>query len=98
MLPSSTTSDAPHPPPSASTSIHLNAMAGDVNLFLNDPDDDKTIAEIEVMVAEASCRRKGLGKEAVVLMMLYGQMVLGIRRFYCKINVDNAASLSMFER
>jgi RimJ/RimL family protein N-acetyltransferase len=73
-------------------------MAGDVNLFLNDPDDDKTIAEIEVMIAEPNCRRKGLGKEAIILMMLYGHKVLGIRRFYCKINVDNAASLSMFER
>lgn len=47
-------------------------MAGDVNLFLNDPDDDLSVAEIEVMVAEAGSRRKGLGREAVRMMMAYG--------------------------
>jgi len=48
-------------------------MAGDVNLFLNDADGDLTIAEIEVMVAEVGSRRKGLGREAVCMMMAYGQ-------------------------
>lgn len=55
------------------------AMAGDVNLFLNDPDDDRSVAEIEVMIAEAGSRRKGLGREAVRLMMAYGACVF---RFY----------------
>jgi len=49
------------------------AMAGDVNLFLNDPDGNKTVAEIEIMVAEKSCRRRGFGKEALLLMMQYGE-------------------------
>ena len=40
------------------SSDELQRMAGDVNLFLNDRD-DKGIAEIEVMVAEESCRNKG---------------------------------------
>lgn len=106
-------------------------MAGDVNLFLNDPDDDRSVAEIEVMIAEAGSRRTGLGKEAVRLMMAYGRCVfsgggkrgcmrrqewrgsvhmlsqsfyppqsgatvLGIRRFYCKINEANTASIAMF--
>ena len=48
------------------------AMAGDVNLFLNDPDNDLSIAEIEVMIAEPACRRRGLGKEAIIMMMCYG--------------------------
>lgn len=48
-------------------------MAGDVNMFLNDPDGDLSIAEVEIMVAEPSCRRRGLGREAVVLMMAYGR-------------------------
>lgn len=51
-------------------------MAGDVNLFLNDPDEDLGIAEIEVMVAEAGSRRKGLGREAVRMMMAYGALGL----------------------
>ncbi len=54
-------------------------MAGDVNLFLNDADGDLTIAEIEVMVAEAGSRRKGLGREAVCMMMAYGQSASPLR-------------------
>lgn len=48
-------------------------MAGDVNLFLNDPDGDLGVAEMEVMVAEAGSRGRGLGKEAVRMMMAYGR-------------------------
>jgi len=45
-------------------------MVGDVNLFWNDHDDANT-AEIEVMVAERSCRRKGVASEALQLFMAY---------------------------
>ena len=45
-------------------------MAGDVNLFLNDPE-DRHSAEIEVMIAEPLSRGKGLAYEALVLLMLY---------------------------
>lgn len=44
-----------------------------MNLFLNDPDDDLSVAEIEIMVAEPACRRRGLGREATRLMMAYGE-------------------------
>lgn len=47
------------------------AMVGDVNLFLNDPY-DTTAAEIDVMVAEQGARGRGVGKQAVLLMMHYG--------------------------
>ena len=53
-------------------------------------------AELDVMVAEKSCRGKGVGREACCLMMLYGATHLSIRRFYCKINQDNEASLGLF--
>lgn len=56
------------------------AMAGDVNLYINDPEDSKT-AEIEVMVAELGSRRKGIAKEAVALMMAFAVQRLGITRF-----------------
>lgn len=46
-------------------------MVGDVNLFLNDPH-DPAAAEIDVMVAEASVRGCGIGREAVLLMLHYG--------------------------
>lgn len=46
-------------------------MVGDVNLFFNNPD-DTSVAEINVMIAEPSCRGRGLGMEAVTLVMSYG--------------------------
>ena len=72
-------------------------MVGDVNCFLNDRDGDKTIAEIEIMIAEKSAKRKGLASEALQLMMLYCRQHLGIIRFYAKIGEDNKASLALFK-
>lgn len=46
-------------------------MAGDVNMFWNDHDDERMV-EIEVMVAEKESRRKGIAQEAVELCMAYG--------------------------
>lgn len=46
-------------------------MVGDVNLFLNDPH-DPSAAEIDVMIAEAAARGRGIGREAVLLMLHYG--------------------------
>ncbi|XP_057631173.1 alpha/beta-tubulin-N-acetyltransferase 9 isoform X3 [Chionomys nivalis] len=48
-----------------------SCMVGDVNLFLTDLE-DPTLGEIEVMIAEPSCRGQGLGTEASLLMMSYG--------------------------
>lgn len=84
----------------SSTQLPVNivsCMAGDVNMFLNDRD-DPTVAELEVMIAEERFRRKGLGQEAVELMMHYGITALGITRFYVKINQANTPSLDMFRR
>ena len=73
-------------------------MAGDVNLYLGRyEDDDPTEAEIEIMVAEPSARRKGIATEALQLMMAYGVEVLGLRRFVAKIKDNNAASIALFE-
>ncbi|EAW89195.1 N-acetyltransferase 9, isoform CRA_c [Homo sapiens] len=47
-----------------------SCMVGDVNLFLTDLE-DLTLGEIEVMIAEPSCRGKGLGTEAVLAMLSY---------------------------
>ena len=44
-------------PDTLGTGLHGGRMAGDVNLFLNDSEDRST-AEIEVMVAETLSRRK----------------------------------------
>ena len=80
-------------PPSFSTS----SMVGDVNLFFNDQDNDLSIAEIEIMIAEPKARGKGMGKEGAGMMMCYAVDKLGVKRFYCKVSEDNVASLRMFE-
>ena len=54
-------------------------------------------AELDIMIAEESCRGQGLGKEASCLMMLYGAKHKNIRRFFCKIKEDNKSSLGLFE-
>ncbi|RKP02264.1 hypothetical protein CXG81DRAFT_10948 [Caulochytrium protostelioides] len=82
------------------------AMVGDVNLFLRDEplcneDGDPTgvtvrVAELEIMIAEPDARRRGIGREAVCLMLGYGADQLGLRRFEAKIAVANAASIALF--
>eukprot|EP00192_Tetraselmis_astigmatica_P020060 CAMPEP_0117684706 /NCGR_PEP_ID=MMETSP0804-20121206/21271_1 /TAXON_ID=1074897 /ORGANISM="Tetraselmis astigmatica, Strain CCMP880" /LENGTH=184 /DNA_ID=CAMNT_0005495773 /DNA_START=11 /DNA_END=561 /DNA_ORIENTATION=+ len=74
---------------------HGGAMAGDTNLFFNDPDNHR-MAELEVMIAEASSRGKGLGREAVTMMMAYGATRLSVETFVVKIGEANAPSLSLF--
>lgn len=49
-----------------------SAMAGDVNLFFNDAD-NPGVCEVEVMIAEERWRRKGLAREAVLMLMRYGK-------------------------
>ena len=70
---------------------------GDVNLFLNDPD-DSTAAEIEVMVAVASARRRGVASEALTTLQAWAAGALGLRRFVAKIGHANAPSLALFRR
>ena len=71
-------------------------MVGDVNLFFNDLD-DPTVAEVEIMIAEPSCRRKGLAVEALKLFLYYGATHHGVTRFYAKIGEANEASIAMFK-
>jgi len=75
----------------------IRSMVGDVNLFLNDPE-DRTVAEIDVMIAEPGSRGQGLGEETVSLMMGYGADRLGVRLFVAKIHETNAASLHLFRK
>ncbi|BAT88995.1 N-acetyltransferase 9-like protein isoform X1 [Vigna umbellata] len=76
---------------------HLEAMVGDVNLFMNDLDDPH-VAEVEIMIAEPKSRRKGLGKESVLMMMTFAIEKLGINMFLTKIADSNGASLDMFKK
>lgn len=46
-------------------------MIGDVNLFLNDPDDSQC-GEIEIMIAEPVARQKGFGIDTLYTFFRYG--------------------------
>eukprot|EP00946_MAST-07B_sp_MAST-7B-sp1_P003413 g3413.t1 len=72
-----------------------SAMAGDTNLFFNDPE-DPDCAEIEIMIAEPRYRRCGIATEALQTMMAFARRTLGVTRFVAKIGYDNAASLELF--
>lgn len=76
-------------------------MCGDVNFFLTKHENEETQkeelhAEIEVMIAEPSSRRKGIATEAILLMMQYGLLHLKIDKFVAKIIKENQESLNMF--
>ncbi|XP_059452797.1 GCN5-related N-acetyltransferase 9 [Corylus avellana] len=76
---------------------HVEAMVGDVNLYMNDLDDPH-MAEIEIMIAEPKSRGKGLGKESVLIMMAFAVENLGIHIFRSKIGDSNGASLTLFQK
>ncbi|XP_072977279.1 GCN5-related N-acetyltransferase 9 isoform X2 [Typha angustifolia] len=76
---------------------HVEAMVGDVNIYMNDPDDQQ-VAEIEIMIAEPKSRGKGLGEESVLMMMVYAVETYGIQTFRAKIGESNTSSLKLFRK
>ncbi|XP_042519870.1 N-acetyltransferase 9-like protein [Macadamia integrifolia] len=76
---------------------HVEAMAGDVNIYMNDLDDSQ-LAEIEIMIAENKSRGKGLGEESVLMMMAFAVKNFGINKFRAKIGESNMASLNLFRK
>jgi RimJ/RimL family protein N-acetyltransferase len=81
----------------ASPSSEIDRMVGDVNIFLHD-EADRGNAEIEVMIAEPTSRRKGYGKEALLMMLRYGIQQLSVTRFFAKISATNESSIALFKR
>jgi hypothetical protein len=75
----------------------LLPLTGDVNFFFNDHE-DRSIAEIEIMIAEPASRRRGIATEALMLFMAYGVSALGVTRFRAKIGEDNVSSLQLFAK
>ncbi|KAK7260714.1 hypothetical protein RIF29_26986 [Crotalaria pallida] len=76
---------------------HVEAMVGDVNVFMNDLDNPH-MAEVEIMIAEPKSRGKGLGKESVLMMVAFAIEKLGINVFRVKIGESNGASLNLFKK
>ncbi|UMM21702.1 hypothetical protein L5515_003272 [Caenorhabditis briggsae] len=77
-----------------------NRMLGDVNLFISKSEnsEEEDVGEVEVMIAEPRGRGKGIGQEAVSLIISWAFKNLQIARFCVKITEDNAPSLSLFEK
>jgi hypothetical protein len=73
------------PPPTSSTSSSSSA-----------PPTPPKAAEVMVMVADPSFRRKGVAREAVRALMQYAALELGVRRFVAKISDENEASMRLF--
>lgn len=83
-------------------------MIGDVNLFVSERfyewvgedqvERQEKNAEIDIMVAEKTSRGRGIGTEAVKLMLWFGVRNLGISRFFAKINASNESSIKLFRR
>ncbi|XP_077214414.1 acyl-CoA N-acyltransferases (NAT) superfamily protein [Tasmannia lanceolata] len=76
---------------------HVEAMVGDVNLYMNDLD-DLQMAEIEIMIAEPKSRGKGLGQKSVLMMLTFAVKNFGIQAFRAKIGDSNTASLTLFRK
>ncbi|KAK2389072.1 Acyl-CoA N-acyltransferase (NAT) superfamily protein [Trifolium repens] len=76
---------------------HVEAMVGDVNIFMNDINNPQ-IAEVEIMIAEQTSRGKGLGKESVLIMMAFAIEKLGIKTFQVKIGESNVESINLFKK
>lgn len=72
-------------------------MVGDCNLYINGVFDEGE-AEIEIMIAEQSARRKGIASVALRVMMTYANVELAVTRFIAKIKADNVPSRKLFQK
>lgn len=73
---------------------------GDVNIFLNE-DEDTPLAECEVMVADAAYRGKGIGGEAIALLLSYYKQYVDAhneRTLSVKMSYTNNLSYSLFTK
>ncbi|XP_055837176.1 alpha/beta-tubulin-N-acetyltransferase 9 [Episyrphus balteatus] len=85
------------------TKDEIESLVGDTNLFLRIDEDEENntkvrVAEAEIMIAEPSFRRQGLGWEAMLLLLKYAQKNLPIDKFEVKIGFENVKSINMFEK
>lgn len=88
-----------------------HSLCGDINAFFSDyyesdwtdkdePDSSPTgkLAEINLMIAERRSRRKGIAREALELFSEYIlNNIKDVRLFVAKIQIDNIASIKLFE-
>ncbi len=85
------------------TGQEIASMVGDTNLFLQDKGEEEgedvlqvQVAEAEIMIAEEGARGKGMGWEAMCIMLWYGAKKLGINLFEAKIKVSKCSAQFLF--
>jgi RimJ/RimL family protein N-acetyltransferase len=69
------------------------SLAGDVDIFF----DEENNGELNVMIAEKYSRRKGLAKEAVLLIMRWALISTKVSQFVAKIQIKNEPSIFLFQ-
>lgn len=81
---------------------NVSSIIGDVNLFRHDflCEDDLIVAEVDVMIAEANWRRKGIASEVVqmLLNMRDPRHLPKVNKFIVKILEKNRPSIAMFTK
>jgi len=73
-----------------------DAMAGDINLFIQN--EEESIGEINIMIAEDKSRRKGIATEAVSLILDFARKHFELKQFIAKIQHDNESSIKLFKK
>lgn len=71
-----------------------NEALGMIDLF--DFDFKNSRAGVGILVKESSNRQKGIGKEALQLLVNYSFHHLNLHQLYCNITENNKASISLF--
>lgn len=72
-----------------------NEALGMIDLF--DFDFKNSRAGVGILVKESEDRNKGIGKEALDLLVDYSFANLHLHQLYCNISEDNEASLKLFQ-
>lgn len=75
-------------------SDYKNQALGMIDLF--DFDFKNSRAGVGILVKESSNRKKGVGKEALQLLVNYSFQHLNLHQLYCNITETNTASISLF--
>ncbi len=75
-------------------SNYENEALGMIDLF--DFDFKNSRAGVGILVKQSSDRNKGVGKEALKLLITYSFQHLNLHQLYCNIAEDNKASISLF--
>ncbi|XP_062553460.1 alpha/beta-tubulin-N-acetyltransferase 9 isoform X2 [Armigeres subalbatus] len=83
----------------------IAALIGDTNIFLqpnegDDADDEDIVktGEIEIMIAEQTCRGKRYGWESTLLMLHFGIKHLNIQKYKAITKDTNAKAMQMFTK